>query len=195
MAHYFTNDEIEDTRPIPVEFEIDGRHFSLTSQAGVFSKDKLDTGTRILLESILTQQPAQHVLDLGCGIGTIGVVISSFWKSDITGIDISRRAADLAQANYRKYRVHGKVICQDGVSGSYDCVVLNPPIRAGKEVIYRLFRESFDHLEPAGILYIVIRKQHGAASAQKYLESLGFQVARINRDKGFWVLKAQKPAD
>lgn len=198
MAHYFTNDEIQDTTPIPVSFEMGEKQFSLTSQPGVFSKDKLDTGTQILLEAVLEQKPADNVLDLGCGIGVIGVVLSAFWNCKVTGVDVSERAAKLAEKNYAKYHVNGSVYVQDGLDhGSlaeqkFACILLNPPIRAGKEVIYRLFAESYAHLEDGGRLYIVIRKQHGAASAQKYLESLGFEVERINRDKGFWVLRADK---
>lgn len=191
MAHYFTNEE-KDTTPIPVTFEINGKTFDLTSSSGVFSKDKLDTGTRILLEAMLKEPRESRVLDLGCGIGVVGVVLSSFWNCEVTGIDVNKQACTLTRENYLKYHVDGQVLCQDGISGGYGCIALNPPIRAGKEVIYRLFKESFDHLVSGGCLYVVIRKQHGAPSAVKYLESLGFEVTRLNRDKGFWVLKCVK---
>jgi len=73
-----------------------------------------------------------------------------------------------------------------------DTIVLNPPIRTGKRVIYSLFEQSANHLEKNGSLWIVIRKQHGAQSAFDYLQSLGLECKRVVRDKGFWVIQATK---
>ena len=74
----------------------------------------------------------------------------------------------------------------------YGTILINPPIRTGKETVYRLLEECVQALADAGRLWIVMRKDHGVKSAVKHLESLGCQVERVNRDKGFWVLKVSR---
>ncbi|MDA8353999.1 MAG: methyltransferase, partial [Firmicutes bacterium] len=68
------------------------------------------------------------------------------------------------------------------------CVLTNPPIRAGKETVYRLFREARDHLKPGGALWVVIRKQQGGPSAKKELESLFRRLETAQKKKGYWIL-------
>lgn len=194
MSQYFENDDSVKDERRNIEFDLYGHHFRLESSNGVFSKDKLDTGTKILLETVIdNERPVHSVLDLGCGIGTVGVVLARFWHCHVTGIDINQRAVQLAQKNYEASGVNGNVLLRDGVDDKkYNCILLNPPIRAGKDAIYSLFDQCKDALFPGGSLWIVIRKQHGAASAMTYLESLGLHVTRERRDKGFWILKAEK---
>ena len=79
------------------------------------------------------------------------------------------------------------------LEGGFDAIVLNPPIRTGKAVIYAMFADAAAHLSPGGALYIVIRKQQGAESAQKYLGTIYADVERIAREKGYWVLRCAKP--
>lgn len=200
MSHYYENDPGLDKTESALHFEIGGKSFSLMTSAGVFSKDKLDTGSRILCDYLISADVVDTlgttILDLGCGIGVIGVILSRFHQPcKITAIDPNAQACHLTQENYVLNHVEGTVLEQDYINDqTYDTIVLNPPIRVGKEVIYSLFKQSFEHLHPGGSLHIVIRKQHGAKSAQDYLESLGFSVIRPVRDKGFWILSAKKPA-
>lgn len=188
MAQYFEWDERLENKSGSFTFTINNQTYQMDTNAGVFSKDKLDTGTRILLETVLDhQEKVESLLDLGCGIGPVGVVLSSFWNCSTTMVDVNPKALECAQKNME--RIHKKAIylCQDGVKeGNFDCILLNPPIRTGKEVIYRLFDECIAHC--TGSFWIVIRKQHGAASAQKYLEEK-CDVERVTRDKGYWVLR------
>ena len=191
MSHYFTNDQAVTDLPSNIHFELNEREFVLHSNAGVFSKDKLDTGTRILLETILEhEQNPESVLDLGCGIGPVGVVLSNFWNCHMTMIDVNERATELARQNMNAYKKEADILCQDGITeGEFDCIVLNPPIRTGKEVIYRLFDECMQHLKADGRFWIVMRKQHGAQSAVKRFEEQGHTVDRVTRDKGYWILR------
>ncbi|WP_256460750.1 methyltransferase [Allobaculum sp. Allo2] len=123
----------------------------------------------------------------------IGVILSRFHPCKITGIDPNAQACHLARENYAANHVDGTIMEADHINDAlYDSIVLNPPIRTGKTVIYSLFAQAYDHLKEGGTLYIVIRKQHGAQSAVDYLESLGFEVERPLREKGFWVLEAVK---
>ena len=130
MAHYFTNDIVKDA---PEEITIYFRDFTykLNSNAGVFSKDKLDEGTRILLETVLDNQSEPvSCLDLGCGIGPIALILMEYWKhTEMTMIDVNQRACQLADSNMKKYRRKAKIICQSGINeGQYACILLNPPI-------------------------------------------------------------------
>lgn len=194
MPQYFDNDPRLADQTSSYTFSFLGQNFAVQSGSGVFSKNNLDTGTRILLETVIEKaKPAENVLDLGCGTGVAGVVISRFWRCHVTGIDINEKAAKLAEENYRSSGVNGTAAVQDGIQeGLYDCILFNPPIRAGKEVIYRLFDQCAAHLISSGSLWIVMRKQHGAQSAMDYLSRLGLQVSRIARNKGFWVIEAVK---
>lgn len=190
MAHYFTNDVVKD---VPEEITIRFRDFTYTlhSNAGVFSKDKLDEGTRILLDTVLDHETEPvSTLDLGCGIGPIALILMEYWKNTkMTMIDVNQRACQLASMNMKKYRRQAKVICQSGVTeGQYACILLNPPIRTGKKVIYSLFDQCMEHLEVNGHFWIVMRKQHGAQSAIQYLTEKGYNVQKVARDKGYWVM-------
>lgn len=188
MVQYFENDTSQKDQPSTFSFTIQDHSFTLETNSGVFSKERLDTGTRILLETILANEVVcEHVLDLGCGIGPVSVVLGTFWHCDLTCVDVNEKAVQLTHRNLEKNGLSGHVCCEDGVrSGLYDCIVLNPPIRAGKQTIYRLFDEAMAHC--TNHLWIVMRKQHGAESAQNYLAKK-YSVSRIKREKGYWVLR------
>ena len=194
MAHYFTNDTTKDT---PEEITIHFRDYTyvLNSNAGVFSKDKLDEGSRILLETVLDHESEPiSTLDLGCGIGPIALILMEYWKhTQMTMIDINKRACELANSNMKKYRRKAKILCQSGIQeGTYACILLNPPIRTGKKMVYSLFDQCMEHLEEQGHLWIVMRKQHGAQSAINYFNEKGLQVDKVARDKGYWVMKISR---
>lgn len=194
MAHYFTSDPSSEDHPFWIHFSLLDHKFDLRSNAGVFAKDKLDQGTRLLLETVLKEEKdPPTTLDFGCGIGVVGVVLSTFWKTKMTMIEINSRAAKLAQENMEHYRYPAAVLNQDGIQeGVYDCIVFNPPIRIGKEKMYALFKACLAHLSQEGRLWIVMRKAHGAESAMKYFQSLEAQVERVNRKQGYWILKITK---
>lgn len=179
-----------------VIFEVLGLRMSCTTDAGVFSRDGLDMGTRVLMEAL----PELHgrILDLGCGWGPVGTALGrKYPDAQIVLTDVNSRAAELAARNLASNGVTNATVVQgDGfaaVEGKFDAIVLNPPIRTGKAVIYAMFAEAAAHLKPDGALYIVIRKQQGAESAQKYLASIYGDVERIAREKGYWVLRCAHP--
>lgn len=162
------------------------------TDAGVFSRDGLDAGTRALLEAL--PEPAGRVLDLGCGWGAIGVLMGKRWPAaQIVMTDVNRRAAELARQNLERNGVAAQVFEGDGfenVPGAFAMIVTNPPIRAGKAAIYGMFAEAKRRLLPGGALYAVIRKQQGAASALKYLREIFAQAEVVSRSAGFWVIRA-----
>ncbi len=189
MSQYFENDPNLKDQSLEVQFKINEKEYHLQSNQGVFSKDKLDMGSRILIETILEhQEKPSSFLDLGCGIGPIGLVLQDHWHTQMTMIDVNERAVSLAKRNMKTYRLDADIVCQDGIQeGQYECIALNPPIRTGKKVIYRLFDECMEHC--SGSLWLVMRKQHGAASAIRYLEEKNHQVEVVHKEKGYWIFR------
>ena len=174
-----------------------GRVLRCTTDAGVFSRDGLDRGTEVLLNAL--PPLSGRVLDLGCGWGPVGISVGlENPDSDITFSDINLRALELAKKNAEKYGIRGTFVHSDGfagIEGSFDAIITNPPIRAGKQTIYQMFADSAERLTPGGALYLVIRKQQGAPSAQKYLATLFPKVEILDKSGGYWVFRCVKEAD
>ncbi len=190
--HYYTENPGSEHDFRTVRCSALGVEAEFLTDAGVFSRDGLDTGTRALLEAL--PEPAGRVLDLGCGWGAVGVLMGKRWpKAEIVMTDINRRAAELARHNLAQNGVTAQVFDGDGfenVPGDFDLIATNPPIRAGKAAIYALFADAKARLRPGGELYIVIRKQQGAPSALKYLREIFSEAEVVSRTAGFWVIRA-----
>ena len=140
--------------------------------------------------------PVRRVLDMGCGWGAMTVMtLARFPALDVTMADVNERALDLAVRNVQKNGMQAKAVLSDGferVEGEFDAVMTNPPIRAGKAVIYRMFEDAKAHLAEGGRLFLVIRKQQGAPSALKFLKELYAEAETIERDGGYWVIACRK---
>ena len=194
--HYYTRVPQSESRPAGCEYTYRGIPMAFQTDAGVFSRGEVDTGTRLLLEA-LPETMSGDVLDLGCGWGVIGISIARKWpETRVTMADVNTRALDLSRENAK--RNGAKVTCteSDGMAAlegeTFDAVVTNPPIRAGKQVIYKMFADAEKALKPGGALYLVIRKQQGAESCVKYLQTIYASVEKLDKSGGFWVLKATK---
>ncbi|MBQ3485674.1 MAG: methyltransferase [Clostridia bacterium] len=195
---YYTADPHSESKPVPCAFPYRGYGLNFMTDAGVFSKGELDVGSRLLLDAL----PALtgDVLDLGCGWGAIGVAIAKANKqARVVMADVNRRALSLCRENCQRNGVSAEVIESDGMAEvmgrRFDAVVTNPPIRAGKQVIYRMFADAARSLNPGGALYLVIRKQQGAESCVKYLKTLYGEVEKLDKSGGFWVLRASDPKE
>ena len=133
---------------------------------------------------------------MGCGWGAMTVMaLARFPALDVTMADVNERALDLAVRNVQKNGMQAKAVLSDGferVEGEFDAVMTNPPIRAGKAVIYRMFEDAKAHLAEDGRLFLVIRKQQGAPSALKFLKELYAEAETIERDGGYWVIACRK---
>ena len=177
--HYYTRDPQSESRPVECEYDYRGEKLRFVTDAGVFSKGEVDTGTRLLLEA-LPEKMRGEILDLGCGWGVIGISIARKWPAT---------------------RVTMAVECveSDGMAAftgrTFDAVITNPPIRAGKQVIYQMFSDVSKSLKPGGALYLVIRKQQGAESCLKYLKTLYEEAEKLDKSGGYWVLKVSGPKD
>ncbi len=172
-----------------------GRSMTFDTDAGVFSKQHIDPGSELLC-SALPEEMAGEVLDMGCGWGAMTVMtLAKCPKISMTMADVNERALALAVHNVEKNRMQAKAVLSDGferIEGLFDAVITNPPIRAGKVVIYRMFEDAKEHLKAGGALYLVIRKQQGAPSALKFLKTLYASAEVIKRDGGYWIIRCIK---
>ena len=189
---YYTREPSSASSPAPCAFQYRGHALRFMTDAGVFSKGELDEGTRLLLSAL----PALRgdVLDLGSGWGAIGVSIArANPDARVTMADVNLRALGLCRDNAERNGVTCECIESDGMSALagrvFDAVVTNPPIRAGKQVIYRMFADAARSLRTGGALYLVIRKQQGAPSALKFLKTLYRKAEVIARDGGYWIIR------
>ena len=193
--HYYTRNPASESRPVGCEYEYRGIRLSFQTDAGVFSKGEVDTGTDLLLKA-LPEEMGGEILDLGCGWGVIGISVARKWPdAKVTMADINQRALALSRENAKRNRA--EVVCaeSDGMAAfegkQFDAVITNPPIRAGKQVIYKMFADTAKCLKPGGALYLVIRKQQGAESCMKYLGTIFGSVEKIDKSGGFWVIRAE----
>ena len=195
MSHYFTDnaDMSHNRRVIPFRFL--GVNYKFVSDNGVFSKDEIDYGTQLLLSCLDFSGLQNKIVDLGCGYGVIAVIVSKITNSEVIAIDVNPRAIDLTKENSELNNVKVKAIENNGLTNideRFNVIITNPPIRTGKETVYRLFDQAYEKLEHNGILLVVIRKQQGALSAVNKLKELFGDCLIVERKKGFWILKSVK---
>jgi len=195
--HYFTDDPSSAHALRAVSLRCGERLLACQTDAGVFSRGRLDPGSALLLEAIYAEAPADfagRALDLGCGWGAVGLSLACRYPlAELVLCDSNRRALALAEANLARNRLRATCVLSDGfaeLTGRFALVATNPPIRAGKAVIYRLFDESRERLEAGGALFVVMRKQQGAPSALARLRER-FDTAGVTaRGGGYWVIRA-----
>ena len=198
MSHYFVNDESVVSRPRNIVYSFNRVDFSFESDNGVFSKNELDKGSELLIRTLLPLDLGKSLLDLGCGIGVIGLTLAYFHPGlNVHLSDVNTRALGLCNANASSLKLSQKVTVLQSdiytkVEGKFDSIVSNPPIRAGKKVTYEIYKGALEHLNDNGSLYIVIRKQQGALSVKSYLEELYGNVTVLAREKGYYILKSTK---
>ncbi len=196
MSHYFENDKNLKSEIKELSYKYDSSFFAFYSDNGVFSKDYIDYGSRLLLESYLKNARNNiRVLDVGCGYGYLGIVIGNITNSYVDMIDVNKRAVHLTEKNIKRYKdFKGKAFISDAyenIKDKYDVIITNPPIRVGKDKVLEILENAFDHLNEDGELYFVIRKDQGALSIKKRLESTQ-KIEIIDRDKGYFVFKSIK---
>jgi 16S rRNA (guanine1207-N2)-methyltransferase len=198
MSHYFKDDPNLASNIKQINFEVNGITMNLLTDNGVFSKNKVDEGSLAFLRVLLPLNLGNNILDLGCGYGTLGLTIAVAKKeARVTLADINPRALNMCRRNAELLNLSQRVtILQsdiyEKIEGPYDSIVVNPPIRAGKAVTYRMYEEAKQYLIDGGSLYIVIRKAQGADSASKYIESIFGNIRLLDRHKGYHIYQAIK---
>jgi 16S rRNA (guanine1207-N2)-methyltransferase len=197
MSHYFQNDSNLDHQVKGIEVFIRNTSFRFQTDLGVFSKNAIDFGTRLLIEKIEIPSSAKTIIDMGCGYGPIGIVVAKTYPdTKVYLYDVNERAVDLARKNAVMNKVENVVVTTsflfEHVNMKADVIITNPPIRAGKMTIFRLYEDAFKTLNTGGLFYAVIQKKQGAPSTVSKLTELFGNCEMIDRDKGYWVLLARK---
>ncbi|HIR49105.1 MAG TPA: class I SAM-dependent methyltransferase [Candidatus Faecimonas gallistercoris] len=192
MSHYFTNEhlpsDIKETSCVVLN-----NRFKFLTDNGVFSKDGLDFGSRLLLEVVPLEEVGGKILDMGCGYGVLGIVLAKVLLAKVDMVDVNLRALHLSKRNAKLNGVFDLVNifesnCYSSVSGKYSTIITNPPIRAGKKVVYDIVMNAQYYLEKGGNLFLVVRKEQGAKSLIVDLKKV-YNVKILERKKGFFIIQ------
>ena len=194
MAQYFENDNTLKSEEQIKKVKINNQDFEFITDNGVFSKSKLDFGTRCLLENLPLEEIKGEILEVGCGYGVIPIILTRIVDKieSFDAVDVNKRALHLAEMN-KKENFAPKVNfflsdCYKNINKKYDVIISNPPIRAGKNIVYEIVMNARNYLKEDGKLFIVINKDQGAKSLYKDLEKV-YKCELINKKKGFWIIK------
>ena len=195
MSMYFENDETIKSNKQKIKINYKDLSLEFYTDNGVFSKEKFDYGSRVLLENLPINKMEGYILDLGCGYGPIGIYLAKKTDLPIDMIDINERAISLSKENLILNNIkNAKAFISDiynSVDSKYNYIITNPPIRAGKDVVRKFLIGAKDYLVNNGELWFVMRKDHGVKSMLKELEEF-YNPEIIERDKGFYVIKCTK---
>lgn len=193
MSHYFIADDTLTSKKEKFAYNFKGKAFTFYSDSGLFSMGHVDYATDLMMHQL--PELKGHLLDLGCGYGPIGIVLGKTYGLEVTFADINTKAIQYTKENLELNKFDGTVIETDSfqsITAFYDCITLNPPIHAGKQVVFSMYEGAFEHLKPGGQFYLVIQKKHGAESTIKQLETIFGHCEVLYKKKGFFVLACTK---
>lgn len=200
FQHYFAREPAAPSRRHEVRATLRGRTYRFVTDRGVFSWAGIDTGTRLLIET-MEFAPDARVLDLGCGYGAIGVAAAQLAPQGFVILtDVNARAVQLAQENVRRHQIRNAAVVQaDGLrtfrAGVFDVVMCNPPLRAGNAVVYRLIEESRGRLKPQGQLWLVAQTKQGAKTLLRRIKEIFGWAEGYALQGGYRVIRARRRAE
>ena len=198
MEHYYTNNPTTESREKIINSTIANENLKFYTDNGVFSKESVDFGTKTMLESFTTDKENAKVADIGCGYGVISIFLAKKYPTyKFTMVDVNNRVLELSKKNIELNNINNEVEVLesssfDNVEGNFDIVLTNPPIRAGKKIVHKIMIDSYKHLNAQGELWVVIQKKQGMASCKKLLEETFSIVEIVDKNKGYYILKAVK---
>ncbi|WEV44143.1 class I SAM-dependent methyltransferase [Lactobacillus sp. ESL0684] len=181
-----------------VDYSANGINLKFKTDAGVFSKMRVDYGSGVLIKALNdVQLPAGDILDLGAGYGPLGLFAAKIWpQHTVHLVDVNERGLDLARQNAKLNQITNVEIYASDIYEQIDStkkfglIITNPPIRAGKNVVTQMLAQAQDHLINGGILLEVIQKKQGEPSSRKLLQETYSNCTILTRDKGYYVLQA-----
>ena len=191
MTHYFTNNiNIKSEKKI-IKFKFKNREYNFYTDNGVFSKLKIDIGTTVLLSALDYKKIKGKVLDMGCGYGTIGIIVATNTNCKVDMVDVNERAVNLVKNNIKLNNVENANVfisnMYENINEKYDYIISNPPIRIGKSNLYKILTDAKEHLTKNGQLIIVINKHQGAKSLINDMKQY-YNVFIIEKKHDFFVI-------
>lgn len=196
--HYYSRKPSTESNPEKWQSELKGNSFRFKTDTGVFSKNEVDFGSRLLIDTVELNRANGLVLDVGCGYGPIGLSLAKAYpEAMVHMVDVNERAIMLSEENASENKVNNvKIYESDRLTGveekGFDAILTNPPIRAGKKIVHDIFEQSFHHLAEGGELWVVIQKKQGAPSAMEKMKELFGEVDIVAKSKGYFILKSVK---
>lgn len=198
QEHYFTAQPSAPSRPGVVTVELGEVRLELATDAGVFSHSRLDRGTRVLLETAPMPPARGPLLDVGCGYGPIALTLATRRRRlPVYAIDVNDRAVDLTRRNAVTAGLGNVTACRPEevpADVTFAGIYSNPPIRAGKSALHALLGRWLPRLQPDGRAYLVVAKNLGSDSLQRWLDAGGWPTTRLGSSAGYRVLEVA-PAD
>lgn len=189
MSHYYSKKQDSRFDLIKINDTIRGFEIELTSSSGVFSKNKIDLGSKILAENMVVKKN-DRVLDLGCGIGIIGIIASKLTENEVILTDINERACYLSKLNtkgIKNIKVKNGDLYEAVKNQKFDVILLNPPQTAGKDVCFSMIEQAKNHLVKGGSLQLVARHQKGGKALMTKMEQVFGNVFVIAKQSGYRV--------
>ncbi len=191
MAHYYSEYQDSELKLKKIKSLLRDKSFEFYTGSGVFSKDKVDKGSELLINSCILEKK-WRVLDLGCGYGAVGIAIARiFSDAAVEMVDVNRRAVKLARMNLKLNNVdNAKVFSSDlfsKVNDKFNTIVVNPPQKAGKDVCFKIIEESMDYLFKNGLLQLVARHNKGGKVLSQKMEEVFGNVKDIGKKSGYRV--------
>ena len=196
--HYFTADPATPEERRTIEVSLEGRRLSLTTARGVYSPDRLDPGTAVLLAGAPDPSPTGDLLDIGCGWGPISLTLAlRSPEARVWGVDVNRRALDLARSNATAAGVRNVTFCEpDEVPADmrFSTIWSNPPIHVGKPALHALLERWLPRLADDGVAHLVVQRHLGSDSLQKWLneQDWGLACTRLSSAKAFRILEVRR---
>jgi 16S rRNA (guanine1207-N2)-methyltransferase len=195
--HYYSNQPSVAERLQEINVSLRGKTYRFMTNTGVFSKDQIDFGSKLLIETMAFNETSK-VLDVGCGYGPIGILAASMVPhGHVTLVDVNERAVALAKQNIEKNKITNANALVSNIyekveNEKFDVILTNPPIRAGKQVVHKILEKAYDLLNSGGALWVVIQKKQGSPSAWAKMESVFDQVEEVTKDKGYRIFVGKK---
>ncbi|MFA9422677.1 MAG: class I SAM-dependent methyltransferase [Sedimentibacter sp.] len=200
MEQYFTKNPTTKKEIYKFDWNIGKDKYYFYTSNSVFSNKGVDFGSMLLIETVAKENEkfVGNILDLGCGYGPIGVIIAKLMENaKVSMSDVNERALEFALMNAKENKVEDriKIINSesfDNIKENFNMILTNPPIRAGKEVVFSFYEGAYEHLIQGGSLYVVIQKKQGAPSTKAKLESLFGNCEAVGKKSGYFVFKSEK---
>ena len=195
MPQYFVFDKNLKSQLKKINYSIFNKNFTFYTDNGVFAKNGVDYGSKLLLETVVDSAFSYHsILDVGCGYGTLGIILNKVYNCPTTMIDINKRALHLTKRNILENKCNDTLVFEsdayEKIETKYDLIITNPPIHAGKKKVYEILLEAKNHLSENGKLFFVIHKDQGAKSVVRDL-SEKYKIEVLKKEKGFFIILAQ----